>query len=333
MIKEKLLRKKSWLTIVIIISVLAAGIYMIFTASGKNLPSYVDTPTPLPEATPTAVIDTDRYYNGNYDISVEVPLGWTYVLQDGYDTYINIDGAMIQIQIMDYIPSLNAISADIIANDAAAVGGVLIEFDRIATDAYVSEYELGGVGYMEYTMWDLNTSVRVQFAASLDKYYAKYRETALYCLSTFTWNKQRPIPQGFILYYNTFGNFEFGLPLDWTGAITEDGVYTASNTQTGAVMYVSVTDSPETFEGISQISYVNAMNKYRQGFALRTFANDGSRLMAEATYTVGDIQYGFIQYQVCTGFYQYSFSFECQMDKIDDDLILYQTAVDLFRYF
>jgi hypothetical protein len=329
LLKEKL--PKSWIAIVIILSTLFAGIYMIFSASKSNLPSYVDLPPPPVETTITPPPETFEHIDNEYRLSIMVPDGWQKIIKDGFNTYTHRDGSMLQIQTLDYIPSLNMVGEETAANDVAAIGGNLGGFSRLSADSYVIAYESDGAAYLELSVWDRITSIRVRFVVPAEM-YEKYYDTMIYCLDSFYWEKEDPIPDGFMLYYNEFGDCEFGLPLNWSGAVTADGVYAATNPEVGSVMYIAVTDSPYTFHDVSQVQYAEVMGENRQNFILRSYANDGTNISAEAVYNVGNTEYALIQYRTSTGAFQYSFSFECPMDYINQELPTFQTAVGLFRY-
>jgi hypothetical protein len=335
MLKEKLLQRKSWIAVIIVLSAIFAGVYMIFSSSANNLPSYVDEP-PAPTATPLPVPppDTVLYTDDERGFSLPVPDGWQMVTNEGHNTFVNNrDGAKLQIQTLEYMPSLNMMDAAKITNDVASIGATLLDYNRAASDDYFVVYAQDGVVYAEYTVWDRQSAIRLRFIAPEASYADKYQNVMLYCFSNFAWNKPNPIPAGFMVYYNEFGNFEFGLPMDWSGAITDEGIYAATNPSTGASMYIFVSEYAGDFSGISQIDFAGELGQRRENFMMRSFVSDAASIAVEASYSVGGAQYALIQYRVCNGQNQYAFTFECPIDAIDGDLPAYQQCVSLFRYF
>jgi hypothetical protein len=334
MLREKIRKHKNWLSIVIVLSAIFAGIYIIFSSSNNNLPAYVDTPSsPTATPTPTPPPNTFLYTDDIQGFSLPVPANWQQTVNEGHVTFVNSDGAKLQIQVLDYMPSFNMTDEATITNDVASIGATLFSFDRLTSDSYFTVYSLDGVAYAEYTNWDRQSAIRLRFIASEASYTERYESVMVYCFDNFQWNKASPIPEGFIVYYNEFGYFEFGLPTNWNGAITDGGIYAATNPNTGASMYIYVSDYVGSYESISQIDYANELGQTRQNFMLRSFVSDNASIAAEATYNVGETQYALIQYRTCNGSFQYAFTFECQIDNIDIDLPTYQQCVNLFRYF
>ena len=64
---------------------------------------------------------------------------------------------------------------------------------------------------------------------------------------------------------------------------------------------------------------------------MRNFVKDGMAMAIEATYFVGDVQYGLIEHWVSTGLFQYSFTFECPISSWQDADVFY-TAMQMFRW-
>ena len=330
-LKEKLSQHQNWIVIVIVLSVLLAGIYTLFSSSGSALPGYVDQPKPPEEPSPLNILETVLYTDERIGLTVGIPDGWQKIVRGGFDTFVHPDGSSMQLQIMDYSPSINMVTPDSIASDVQSIGGVLSEFLRISTSSYIIVYKIGDANYIEMNIWDRQVLARIQFTLS-DENYGIYFDTCMNIINTLIWERLDPIPADFALYFSEFGGFEFGIPIAWNYVITEDGVLAATNPHTGTVMYVSVIATDNTFHGVSQIEYVQVMGANRNSFLLQSFTNDGNAIAAEATYYVGETQYGLAQYRVSTGWFQYAFSFEAQIDVIQQDLPFYQTAIRLFRF-
>ena len=330
-LKEKLSQSRNWIAIAIVLSVLFAGIYTLFSTSSSSLPGYIDQPRPPDEPPPPIILDTTLYVDERIGLSIHIPVGWQKITRGGFDTFVHPDGTAIQLQVMDYMPSMNMMTPESIAADAQNIGGVLTEYLRMSTSSYAIIYKIGGINYIEFNTWDRQVLVRIQFTLS-DAAYGIYFDTCMHIINTLAWEQLDPIPAEFMLYYSDFGNFEFGVPIEWGYVITGDGVFVATNPHTGTVMYVSVEATDATFHEVAQIEYVNVMGVNRDGFMLQNFSNDGFAIVAEASYFVGEVQYGLVQYRVASGRFQYVFSFEARVEAIQYDLPYYQAATRLFRF-
>ena len=330
-LKDALGKPRSLITIIVVASVLFAGLYTLFAASGDALPAYIDQPPGPDEPPPPDILATVPYRDGRIGLTVPAPEGWQRVTKDGFDTFVHPGGTSMQIQVMDYSPSLNMADFDSLSADVSAIGGHLSEFLKTGTSSYAVIYNINETSYVEYSSWCRLVLVRLRFTvANAD--FGLYIDTFRYIIDSLEWERIDPIPPDFVMYYSEHGNFEFGVPASWGWVISGDGVFTATNPQTGAVMHVSVTASDGSFHGVSQIDYVSVMSANRGGFLLQSFANDGFSIAAEATYFVGDEQYGLAQHLASSGRFEYAFSFEAQMRHIHEDIQHYRTAVALFRF-
>ena len=331
MLKEFIQKPKSWVPIVIVISVLFAGIYMLFTQSGNNaLPAFVDAPTSQSEPAPKHILELEPYYEESVNLTISVPVGWQKITKDGFPTFVYNDGTSMQLQIMAYNPYMNMVTYDTVLNDVSSFGGIMGNYMQLNQSAYIVAYSIEGMNYIELNIWDRQTFIRVQFVMGVND-FNKYFDTCMAIFDSFDWNQADPIPANFFIFYSEFGNFEFGVPIEWSYAIN-DGVFAATSPSTGAIIYAAVVESDAVFDSITQLDYTQIMGANRSNFLMQSFTNDGNSIAAEATYFVGDTQYGMIQYRVCTGQFQYSFSFESRIDTIQQDMYYFQAAMQLFRF-
>lgn len=327
MFRDFLHRPKNIIAVILVVSVLGALIWPFISASKANLPEYVaPEPTPTPEP---VYMDTVPYQSDTQPLSAIVPTEWTKVIKDGYDTFVNpIDGTSISFQISDYQPSLNMITAESISESISRSNGILGKFIKMSTSSYVSVYEVDGVDYFEYVLWDLDTAVRVYICVDASRFSAYYDDLT-HILDNVVWEPDNPIPDDYSLYYNEFGSFEFGVPVDWVGGIS-DGIYTASS-DTGANMAVSLIETADTLEGLSQVDYISVVGNTRQSFMLQSFSNAGNVMSATSTYMENGISYTMIHNILSTGTFQYEFIFTCPNEYYEQEGIKFVKAMELFR--
>ena len=326
-------KPKNWAAVCVVVCFLFALLYSFLSAAQQNLPSYVPPDvTAAVQESKTPDIETREYRNEELGLSMLVPADWQQVIQRGNPTFINqVDAATIQFIFSDYTPTLNAITEDTVRYDVEQAGGVLGGYAQQDVSSYLAIYEINSVDFFEYTTWDLDTSARVSIQIPAAR-YKDYYDVVIYLLETLNWTKANPIPDGFGLFYSSFGNFEFGVPIDWAANIV-DGSYVATSQKTGAYITCSVTENTVGISTLSQLDYVDIMSKSKPGYLLSMYSNAGNTLTAEASYTNNGEAWQNVHYLYFSGSYLYEFSIDCPQSAYKSDGTTFLTAVKLFRCF
>ena len=322
---------KNWIALCIVLAVLSALIYSFLSSTNVNLPSYVEPPATPAEETPTVDIETVKFSAEDISLTMSVPSKWTHVVRQGSDAYVNpADGTTLIFHISGYDPGVNMVTEDVVTTELSASGGLLGGFTRDGNSAYLAIYEQGSVDYFEYTTWDLSTLVRVSLQVPAER-YTDYYDTAVFLFDTLKWDKETPIPEGFSLFYSSYGDFEFGVPDGWN-AVIDNGAYVAS-AASGSTLTASVTQSSLDLSSLSQLDYVGTASQGRQNYILSTYSNAGSTLIAEATYTKDGETWVNVNNILATGSFLYEFSFDCRQADYEADGSSFLTAMKLFRVF
>lgn len=324
-------KPKNWLAVCIVLTFLFALIYSFSAATRANLPSYVQPNVELRAEETEPPLDTILYEAESIRLSMLAPADWTHVVKGGADTFVNPrDGASLSFQISGYNPGANMVTEELAAADVAALGGVMGGFAKDSNSAYLVIYELGAVDYFEYTTWDLSTFVRITLQVPAQR-YTEYYDTAVYLFDSLAWEKETPIPEGFNLFYSSYGGFEFGVPEGW-GAVIENGAYIATSPN-GSRLTATVTQTGADLSGLSQLDYISAASQGKQGYLLASYSNTGSLLIAEASYNVGGETWVNVHNILASGEYMYEFIFDCREEAYPTDGSLFLTAMNLFRVF
>lgn len=140
------------------------------------------------------------------------------------------------------------------------------------------------------------------------------------------------MPDGYYMYYSEYGNFEFAVPGDWANSI-ENGEFIASNAETGALFRVSLTNTANGLDKMTQLDYVNAMSSGKSGYLLSSYCNNGSFLNAEARYENNGVEYTELHSILATNGFWYEFLFQCPSDGIDAVGARYLAVTKYFRVF
>lgn len=322
---------KNWMALCVVLAVLFALIYSFLSSTNANLPSYVEPPAAPTETASAVDIETLQFKAEGISLTMSVPAKWTHVIRQGGDAYVNpADGATLIFHISGYDPGVNMVTEDVITTELTASGGLLGGFTKDGNSAYLAIYEQGSVDYFEYTTWDLSTLVRVSLQVPAER-YTDYYDTAVFLFDTLKWEKEDHIPEGFSMFYSSYGNFEFGVPDGWN-AVIDNGAYIAT-AASGSVLTASVTQSSLDLSALSQLDYVGTASQGRPNYILSTYSNAGSTLIAEATYTKDGETWVNVNNILATGSFLYEFSFDCRQSDYEADGASFLTAMKLFRVF
>lgn len=320
----------NWIVIIVIVSTLIALISVFFSQS-SSLPGFVAEPLEEKAEDPLDVRPTAAHVVGELGIVMEYPADWRQVTIRGDTSFLHENGSMIQLQIRDYYPQINTLTGNEIMWDVESAGGRFHDFVHMGNSSAVYSFHLDGVEHIHYLTWDRMAIIGLKIEVHED-FYDYYFGTFMHILDNFTWDKPQPIPEDYIMLYNEFGNFEFGVPASWGTAMTEDGVFLAVSPDTGVIMYVSVFQDPTSFDGVSQIEYSNLISHGRANFILREFFNDGRTIYAEAVYVANGRNFIFLQQLASNGAFHYSFTLETPADFTEEAKHAFSTAVSLFRF-
>lgn len=326
-------KPRNWFAVMIVLAVLAALMMNFFSSFGTNMPSY-STPNDLVEPDivrpeePQSSIET-VLYTSELGFSMQVPKDWTFVVKGGNDTYVNAkDGASIVFAVSDYNPALNSVTRESIYSDIVAANGVFGDYEQVSSSAYLVVYEIGALDYFEYSLWDLDTLVRVSVQIPAQS-YTTYREDILAMLDTFSWERANPIPEDYAMYYSEYGSFEFPIPDGWQYGI-ENGSLVALSADGAAGYQVSVTNTTAYLNDVSQIDYVEAMGSGKPNYMLNSFSNTGSILTAEASFTSDGVACRQIHNIFATGEYQYELVFQYPQNAAEYEQV-YLTVAKYLR--
>ena len=279
-------------------------------------------------------IETDIYADTENGCSASVPKGWTKVTKSGHTTFIQPEtGASIQFQVLDYDPKVNSVDEAQISADITEKNMTFISFNRKAAGQYELLYQDKQeicYDYVEEAFWDREKVIKLvgvfddSIYSDIYPYYDKI-------ISSFAWERKDPIPEGYMLYYIDKGEFEFGCPENWVEGVTTEGVYYASDIESGAMMTISVSDYEGTLDGFVANDMVSLLQGDRQNFMLGSFESDSEKAVGTATYVQNNVVYNDAMCIVSNGVYLYTMIIEYESGTIDDSVP--STCIDLFREF
>ena len=320
--------------VIISMSILALIIQM----SNQSRDVYTGTESTVPTQTERPHTKLKLYEENELGLRYGVPEDWTQVVKDGFKTYIHQPTATsLQVRIEDYIPELLIWNEDTAHAYAQRQGGDLTSFywnDANSFSLIYNKYQdkqERTTAFLEMVQFDRLHCITMSVSV-MAEYYDSMSDIIDDVMESFYWEKPAPWPDGTYVYYSEYGAFEFAYPASWNVGTT-DNAYIAQDPETGGVMSIAVSESDATYQGVSQIQYVQFAGETRNNFALSTFAADDNIIYAVGTYYSGDQEVVLVQYLLASGRYEYAITFETPSYAYQQQATLFDGIIKTFRYY
>lgn len=278
-------------------------------------------------------IDMSIYTDEETGFSLEVPSDWQEVTKNGYPTFVHpASASSIQIQVLDYDPSINNETAESVSAKIAEDGMTFTDFmrkDPCSSELLYQDYQNTTYDYMVESYWDREHIVKLVCTFN-DQNYEKIQPYYQKILESFAWDKQNPIPDGYELYYNEYADFEVGIPETWDVANAENAVV-ASDVNTGASLTITMQENTAFLDTLTATDVAQMLNSEKNNFMMKSYKNDKEQALAVSTYTIDGTAYENRYYLFATGKKIYALSFDYPSGSISEDLA--GTCAGLFRDF
>ena len=239
--------------------------------------------------------ETQIYTNDTVSLSMEIPADFNMVIKSGYETFVHSpSGTSIQIQVNEYDPSINNINATSASEMVVGEGYSFISFTRLSNSSYEVIYQKNeGVlyDYIEEVYWDKEHIVILKFIIA-DENYQKFNDQLVYVVDSFSWIKENPIPDQYYLYYCAEGNFEFGIPADWSFSGSGNAFYAADPSTGSQYMIQYLPNEIQTdLSELTATDMTGIINSGKSSFMLETFFAESGKAQARASFISNDIRY------------------------------------------
>lgn len=321
-----------WVPIAIII--VLVSLIMVYTESQSNIGVYVggDTTTTAVTEDPNAVALIPQV-NEAKRYQVGIPEGWTYVNQEGNDTYVHAPSkTSAQVIIQEFDPILLQMNAEK-KQEILGEGYTVEDFEWISNSCYTCIYqssaEAGGYIFVEIMRFDRNTSANL-ICSLMEVNYEYVIDSVLAIIKSFDWIPQNAYPSDVYLVYSPYGNYEFAYPAGWNTGV-QNGVYLAQDPNTGTMMSVMAVESAATYAGMNKLNYYNWVAGTRTNFAIQSFESSASSVYAVSTYSAGGTSMVLIHYLVATGKFEYTLTFEIPYSVYNSQVNFISQLINLFR--
>lgn len=321
-----------------VVAVITFIIVLINQHKQKTLPTYqggtdVEKETPT-EAPPEISSKTYVAEDGTY--SLLIPDDWTEVHRNGGVEFIHAPSSTsVFIDVRDYTSSINNIDETTVSADITGSGYSFVSFARFLPTAYEAIYQKTDKKIYDYiteTYWSREQIVELKFTL-LDENFNKMKPYIENIYNSFQWgNKVDVVPEGYHLLYIEYGDFEFGVPTDWT--VNVEGTSIVGRSTDGTMMLtVSAQEYTDNLSKLTSYDISSLMKTGREnGFILNNFSSTATSATGEAQYTDNNGNMITNQtYLFVNGVYLYTLQLDFITGAADETVL--NTCAGLFREF
>lgn len=315
----------SWLAITAVLVVLLCSI-----ASYVNtaLPAYIDSPPASSSEDDSPELPEMEQYMAD-GVTFEYPSAWTQAQKGANPMFLDNDGTYLLLQKSAYRPQINAVTETSVSNELAASDCVPLYYEKLSSSSFLLSYCSDSITTWEYVIWDREQEYRLVFSTGKERTTA-LEELISHIFDSFQWEQTLPIPENMYLVYNSFGNFEFAAPTEWTSGISSEA-FSAAHMETGAAYSVTVTETSLTsLQDISQLQYVQEAAKSRSNLYIKSYGAGVSQVTAESIYTLDGVQMVFYHVMSLHNGYLYEFMLDTPVSSGGAD---YQLITECLKYF
>lgn len=277
------------------------------------------------------------YSSDKLTLTMEVPEGWNKTIKNGFDTFIHRESATsIQLQILDYYPQVNDVTAESLGTELQSLGYEITDFSKAAANIYLVSYQAskssGVIDYMDYVVWDRSHVVKATVTVN-DNYYEKLKDEIWGCINSINWEYESPIPDNLFLYYQLNGDFEYGIPLDWVYSDMGTSMY-AYDESLGASLTVNIlTDQTITMSEITKLDYADFAATGHSDYAMSSYEQGENYIYSNANFTSNGTLMVMTQYYAVSGSTHYILTFEYPAGISDDMSEISKSCIYCFRTF
>ena len=321
--------------LIIIAAVLLAVILVVVIAvcaKRTPLPAYDASQDALQA---TAIPDSSwgtRFTDQNAGVSLMAPKDFTHVVKGGYETFIHqASEAYLQIQNLDYDPTVLTVDANTLGQSVQSSGGTLEDYQKISNTSYFFSYYLEGRHYEKLVLFDMDSVVVVEFCVPND-YLQVFNGMGDKVLNSVKYTPDNPFPANYIIEYSDYGTFQYGVPEAWQTSL-ENGVLYGADPTTGAEMMLTVFEADITFDGYSQIDFVADNSRDYSRYVCSSYYATANELQAFGQYNFNGESRYLIQYLMISDGLVYQLYFTCPIDTYTNAQSTIDTITSLFKLF
>lgn len=321
-------RSKKWVIAALLLAIMLSAVAAYVN---KPLPAYIDQP--VEETSEQADLLWELAVYKNESISFPYPSDWKKVIKDGNLTFFNLDGSYLMFQKTEYRPQINEATEISIQNEIVASGMTPLSFEKLSTSSFQFSYAADKIITWEYVVWDREYECRMILSYPLGDKEEQYQMLSGEIIKSFQWEQSAPIPKELYLIYNTFGNYEFAVPFNWTTQVSNDTFF-AINENTGSVFQATVSQTELiSLQEISEIQYGQFASQNRSNLYIRSYGASATKITAESIYSNQDDQMLFYHLMTLEDGYLYEFILDTPLSKGEEDYRLFTECIKLFRTF
>lgn len=283
--------KKEKLIIVLLVSLLLfAIVFLIVSKNNQNsLSVYMkDNTVSVWENEDSSKLNVSlkEYRSDILKLGFMVPDDWTEKLfENGISFTHEKSGSIFRMEITDYDPAVNNMTASSISSTLVEKGYVFVNYVRLSANSYQILYQDKSTSvndYIQTVYWDRDHIVSLSCSFSDENYQGiiPYFDKII---SSFKWNYENPIEKGYAIYFHPNLNVEFLIPETWI-CETSDKTIRFTDKASGAMILLSVNNTNQYLDSITATDMSNMIKSGRNNFMMKDFNTSKTKAYASCSY-------------------------------------------------
>ena len=313
-------RKATILSFVLLLAVLFSG------CTGEQ------NPLPQPAEPQEREISTTELRREDTNLSVLVPLEWSFSETDGVYVYTEpATGTELTIVSESYQPYVNNVSANSIQTSAANAGMTAKSFNKPSGDRFNYVLSEGDASADKceygYVYWTYSQIYTISFVSEnrYSSVFMDYYEAAVNSISPCS--AAETITENFAGYYNESAGVYLEYPYFWEVSAFTSG-FSVTSPDTATVITVDFISAMENFDTMTELEYQALMRSSIQNISLLNYNNSNGQIGAELTFTEGDYRYYVRNYLINRGSFVINLTFVADTNYTETDYPAFQTMLD-----
>ncbi len=239
------------------------------------------------EDSATLDIEMSPYTSSLLNLGFSVPSDWIGTELENGVVYKHAEsGSVFRMEISDYTPDINNITAEISSSSLVTQGYSFVNHIRLSPNSYQVLYQDKKTpqnDYVDTYYWDRGHVVKLSCIFS-DANFEGIMPYFDKIMGSFRWNYEAPIPSGFGMYYNTGLGIETAVPENWTAQASDVEIRFVDEA-TSSTLIISAVSSDSYLDALTATDMSGMVKSGRPNFMLKDFTTSHDRAYALCTYT------------------------------------------------
>lgn len=267
-------------------------------------------------------ISLKEYKSSTLNLAFSIPDDWT---ERKHDTGVSFthepSASVFSVEITDYDPAVNNLNASSISATLVEQDYIFVNYIRLSsTSCQILYQDKSKVAndYIRTVFWDREHIVTLSCSFS----DANYQGIIPYfdkIISSFKWNYEKPVNEGYAIFFHPGLDIEFMVPETWVCETSDTAIRFADST-TGAMILLTINTTADYLDSLTSTDMANMIKTGRSSFMMKNFNTSKTKAYAYCTYSENNKQVCCDQYIFADGKRHYFISVNYYAGTLDSSV-------------